>query len=67
MPFQPLPTVAGTYRVRQFGIVSGNNYWKYVSANGVRWIMLNALDKEVNSDIMFEVHYPCNLAHLTAS
>ena len=47
MPFQGEPTVAGTYRVKQY---SSNYYWKYISdPDGTRWIQVDSLDE--NSDL----------------
>ena len=51
MSFQGQPTAAGTYRVKQY---NGNSYWKYVS-DGTRWIQLDSLDKNSDSDL-FKVH-----------
>ena len=50
MSFQSQPTVAGTYRVKQY---NGNGYWKYIS-DGTRRIQLDSLDE--NSD-QFKVYY----------
>ena len=41
MSFQARPTVAGTYRVKQY---NSNGYWKYVS-DGTLWIQLDSRDK----------------------
>ena len=57
MSFQAQPTVAGTYRVKQY---NSNDYWKYIS-DGTLWIKLDSLDE--NSDL-FKVYDLFNHTHL---